>query len=57
VPFDLAAAIGVVLLMLGAIGFRIRTRERKIGQGAVADLVVLLLSATIAVLSAVALAR
>jgi hypothetical protein len=57
VPFGLAAAIGVVLLMLGAIGFRIRTRNRKIGQAAVADVILLLISVAIIVLSAITLSR
>ena len=54
-PFGLAAAIGVVLLMLGAIGFRIRTRERKIIQQSVADVVLLILAAVIIWLSVAAL--
>jgi DoxX-like family len=55
VPFGLAAAIGVVLLMLGAIGFRIRTRDKKIIQQSVADVVILLIAAAIILLSVLAL--
>lgn len=55
VPFGLAAAIGVVLLMLGAIGFRIRTGDKKVIGQSVADIVLLLLAAAIIVLSVLAL--
>jgi DoxX-like family len=55
VPFGLAAAIGVVLLMLGAMGFRFRTRDAGIIRMAVADVVVLLLAAAVVVLSALAI--
>ena len=55
VPFGLAAAIGVVLLMLGAMGFRIRTRDAGIIRMAIADVVVLLMAGAVVVLSALAL--
>jgi len=52
VPFAIAAAIGVALLMLGAVGFRIRTGERAIIRQSVADLVVLALAVVVIVLGA-----
>jgi hypothetical protein len=55
VPFGLAAAIGVVLLMLGAMGFRIRTRDAGIIRMAIADAVVLVMALAVVVLSALAL--
>jgi uncharacterized membrane protein YphA (DoxX/SURF4 family) len=51
-PFGAFAAIGVVLLMLGAIVFRIRTKDRKIIQQSVADVVLLILAVVIIVLTA-----
>ena len=55
VPFGLAAAIGLVLLMLGAIGFRIRTRDAGIIRQSVADVVFLIIAAAIIWLSVLAL--
>jgi hypothetical protein len=55
VPFGLAAAIGVVLLMIGAIVFRFRSGSATARHGAVADIVLLLISTAIIVLSVLAL--
>lgn len=44
VPFGLAASIGVGLLMLGALGFRMRTRDRAVLKQGFADIVVLVLA-------------
>jgi hypothetical protein len=51
VPFGIAAAIGVALLMLGAVGFRIRTGKRGIVRGSVADFVVLAIAVALVILS------
>lgn len=50
VPFGIAAAIGLVLLMIGAIVFRMRTGKREVKVQAVADVIVLLLAAAVVVL-------
>ena len=50
VPFGLAAAIGVALLMVGAFGFRLRTRDRAAIREGIADLVVLVLAVATIVL-------
>ncbi len=50
VPFGVAAAVGVIALMIGAIAFRFRTGEAKDRRGAVADVVVGLIAAATAVL-------
>jgi DoxX-like family len=55
VPFGLASAIGVVLLMIGAIVFRFRSGSAAARRGAVADIVLLLISTAIIVLSVLAL--
>jgi hypothetical protein len=57
VPFSIAAAAGVVGLMIGAIVIRFRTGDTKIKRGAVADVVVGLIAASIAVLGALIIAR
>ncbi len=57
VPFGLAAAIGVVLLMIGALVFRFRTGDPKIRQQGVADIVIGLIAAAIVVLSVLSLTR
>ena len=57
VPFGLAAAIGVALLMIGAFGFRIRTRDKAIVKEGIADIAVFVLSAVVILLSALTLAR
>jgi len=55
VPFGIAAAIGVVLLMIGAIAFRFRSGDAKNKRGAIADVVLALLGAAIVVLGFLAL--
>jgi hypothetical protein len=50
VPFSIAAAIGVVALMIGAIVFRFHSGDAKNKRGSVADVVVGLLAAATAVL-------
>jgi hypothetical protein len=55
VPFGLVAAIGVALLMIGAFGFRIRSRDKAILREGVADIVVFVLAAVMIVLSVLAL--
>jgi uncharacterized membrane protein YphA (DoxX/SURF4 family) len=57
VPFSIAAAVGVVGLMIGAIVVRTRTGEKKDKRGAVADVVVGLIAAGVAVLGVLAIAR
>jgi uncharacterized membrane protein YphA (DoxX/SURF4 family) len=57
VPFSIAAAVGVVGLMIGAIVVRFRTGEKKDTRGAVADVVVGLIAAGVAVLGVLAIAR
>ena len=51
IPFGIAAATGVVLLMIGAIVFRFRSGLSAAKRGSVADVVLLLISAVIIVLS------
>ena len=55
VPFGLAAAIGVALLMLGAIGFRIRTGKRDVIRQSILDVIVFVLAAVVIVFAALAL--
>jgi hypothetical protein len=55
VPFSIAAAIGVVLLMIGAITFRFRSGDAKNRRGSVADVVLALLAVAIIVLGFFAL--
>jgi uncharacterized membrane protein YphA (DoxX/SURF4 family) len=55
VPFGLAAAVGVALLMLGAVGFRIRTRDTAIMRQSSVDSIVFALAAVVAVFSVLAL--
>jgi uncharacterized membrane protein len=57
VPFGLAAAIGVALLMIGAVGFRTRTRDRAIIKQGVADVAVFVLVIVVIALSVIALTR
>ncbi|MEJ1230182.1 MAG: DoxX family protein [Galbitalea sp.] len=57
VPFGLAAAIGVALLMLGAFGFRVRTRDRAILLEGLADIAVFVLTLVVITLSIIDLAR
>jgi hypothetical protein len=55
VPFGLAAAIGVALLMIGAFGFRLRSRDRAIIREGVADIAVFVLTLVVIVLGILAL--
>jgi uncharacterized membrane protein YphA (DoxX/SURF4 family) len=55
VPFGLAASIGVALLMIGAIVFRIRTGDKKIIRQGLADIVVFVVDAVVVVVSVLAL--
>jgi hypothetical protein len=55
VPFGLAAAIGVALLMIGAFGFRLRSRDRSIIREGVADIAVFVLTLVVIVLGILAL--
>ena len=57
VPFGLAAAVGVDLLMIGALVFRLRTRDPAIRREGIADVVVFLLALIVVVLSILALVR
>jgi hypothetical protein len=55
VPLGLAAAVGVVALMIGALSFRLRTRDPKVIRGVIADIVVAILAAAVVVLSILSL--
>jgi DoxX-like family len=57
VPFGLAAAIGVALLMIGAFGFRVRTGDKAIMREGVADIAVFVLTLVVIVLSILAILR
>ncbi len=57
VPFGLAAAIGLALLMVGALGFRLRTGDKAILKEGLADIAVFVLTAVVILLSALTLAR
>jgi len=57
IPFSIAAASGVVLLMIGALVFRFRTGEARVRRGGVADVVVGLVAVVIIVLGALVLSR
>jgi uncharacterized membrane protein YphA (DoxX/SURF4 family) len=57
VPFGLAAAIGVALLMIGAFGFRVRTRDKNIIKQGIADIAIFVLTGVVILLSALTLAR
>ncbi len=56
VPFGLAAAIGVALLMIGAFAFRLRTGDREIVRQGIADIVVFVLALVVILLSILHLA-
>jgi len=56
-PFGLAAAIGVALLMIGAFGFRVRTRDRAIVRGGLADIAVFVLTLVVILLGILTLLR
>ncbi len=57
VPFGLAASIGVAVLMLGALGFRIRARDRAILKEGIADIAVFVLVLVVITLSIIHLSR
>jgi uncharacterized membrane protein YphA (DoxX/SURF4 family) len=57
VPFGLAAAIGVALLMIGAFVFRVRTGNRGIIRQGIADIAVFVLTLVVILLSILMLAR
>jgi hypothetical protein len=57
VPFGLAAAIGVALLMIGAFGFRLRTRDKAIVREGLADIAVFVLTLVVVLLCILTLAR
>jgi hypothetical protein len=57
VPFGLAASIGVDLLMIGALVFRFRTRDRAILREGIADVVIFVLALIVLVLSVLTLVR
>jgi hypothetical protein len=57
VPFGLAASIGVALLMIGALWFRLRADDRAMRREGIADVAVFVLAAVVIVLGVVALAR
>jgi DoxX-like family len=57
VPFGLAAAVGVALLMLGAFGFRIRTNDREILKEGLADIALFVLTLVLITLDIISLAR
>jgi hypothetical protein len=51
VPLGIAAAAGVVLLMIGAIAFRVRASDDKARRGVYADILLLIIAGAIIVLS------
>jgi hypothetical protein len=55
IPFGIAAATGVALLMLGAIVFRFRTGKSEVKRQAIADVVVFALAAIVIVLAVLVL--
>ena len=57
VPFGLAAAVGVALLMLGALGFRFRTNDRAIRLEGLADISVFVLTLVVIALSIISITR
>jgi DoxX-like family len=57
VPFGLAAAIGVALLMIGAFWFRIRTGDRAIVREGLADVAVFILTLVVILLGILTLLR
>jgi uncharacterized membrane protein YphA (DoxX/SURF4 family) len=57
VPFGLAAAIGVALLMIGAFVFRVRTGDKEIIKQGIADIAIFVLTLVIILLSILTLAR
>jgi hypothetical protein len=57
VPFGLAAAIGVALLMIGAFGFRLRTGDRAVMREGIADIAVFVLTAVVILLSILTIVR
>jgi hypothetical protein len=57
VPFGLAAAIGVALLMIAAFGFRVRSHDRAILKEGFADIAVFVLTLVLILLSILTLVR
>jgi hypothetical protein len=57
VPFGLAAAVGVALLMIGAFGFRVRSHDRAILKEGLADIAVFVLTLVVILLSILTLVR
>jgi uncharacterized membrane protein YphA (DoxX/SURF4 family) len=57
VPFGLAAAIGVALLMIGAFGFRLRSHDRAVLREGLADIAVFVLTLVVITLSIISIAR
>jgi hypothetical protein len=57
VPFGLAAAIGLALLMIGAFGFRLRTGDKAILREGLADISVFVLTLVVILLSILMLLR
>jgi hypothetical protein len=57
VPFGLAAAIGVALLMIGAFGFRMRTHDKAIQREGLADIAVFVLTLVVITLSIITVLR
>jgi uncharacterized membrane protein YphA (DoxX/SURF4 family) len=57
VPFGLAAATGVALLMIGAFGFRLRTRDRNVVKQGLADIAVFVLDLVVILLSILNIVR
>jgi uncharacterized membrane protein YphA (DoxX/SURF4 family) len=57
VPFGLAAAIGVAMLMIGAFGFRVRSRDRAIVREGIADIAVFVLTLVVILLDILTLSR
>ena len=57
VPFSLAAAIGVALLMVGAFLFRVRTGDKAILREGLADIAVFVLTLVVITLNIITLTR
>jgi hypothetical protein len=57
VPFGLAAAIGLAMLMLGAMVFRLRSRDRAVIAQGLADIAVFVLALVVIALNVIDLVR
>jgi hypothetical protein len=53
VPFGIAAVAGVALLMIGAVVFRVRARDRAVLRDGIADIVLFALAIVLIVLDSV----